>query len=553
MGELHADRERAAAEALGGHAHAGGDGLVDEPLGEVPLSAARQAGWPSYAKAAGIMALCTVLAGFFHHTGLAEANIVMTFLIGVILVAARYGRGPSIFASFAGVVLFDVVYVRPYGSLAVSDLQYLITFAVMLGVALLTSALTARIRRQADMLQQRGRRAEALFHLSRELAGTSGAQPLAAAAERQLHQLLGVEAAVLVPHGAAGLTAVTDLGESFRRDPREAAVAQWVFEHGRMAGAGTDTLPNASALYLPLVGAHGAIGVLGLRHPQPGHLLAADPRQLLETCATQIALAIERDQFAEAARQTLVQAEAERLRSSLLSSVSHDLRTPLATIAGASSALLELEHIHDAETRQQLLTTICDEASHLSQLVDNILQMTRIVSGSLTVHKEWQPVEEVIGSALGRMEKAMADHPVHTHVPNGLPMAPFDGVLIEQVLANLLDNAIKYAPPATPIEISATAAGEQMILEVADRGPGIPEEEKERIFEKFYRIRTPGVKAQPGTGLGLSICQAIVQAHGGRIWAENRPGGGARFRVALPIEGEPPHLDAEENAAEGEP
>ena len=518
----------------------------DERWAESPLPTTRKAAPFAYAKAAAIMAVSAAVAAAFHHAGLAEANVVMAFLLGVILVAARYGRGPSVFASFAGVLLFDVGYVPPYGSLGVSDLQYLITFAVMLAVALLTSGLTARIRQQADLLRQRGQRVEALFRLSQELASTSGASNLAEIAERQLRTVFGVEAVVLLPEGARGLLPVTEAGKRCRAAPHEASAAQWAFDHGRMAGAGTDAVPDAGALYLPLVGPHGAIGVLGLRPPEPGRLLAADPRQLLETFATQIAMAIERDQAADAARKTLVQAEAERLRSALLSSVSHDLRTPLATIEGASSSLLELESVHDAETRHRLLKTICDESSHMSQLVDNILQMTRIQSGSLTVHKEWQPVEEVIGSALGRMEKALAEHPVRTHVPGDLPMAPLDGVLIEQVLVNLLDNAIKHTPPGTPVEISATAAGEQVILAVADRGPGLPEEEKERIFEKFYRIRKPGVKAQAGTGLGLAICQAIVAAHGGRIWAENRAEGGARFCVALPIGGEPPPLSVEE-------
>lgn len=519
---------------------------VEEQREASPPSARPKVPRSSYLKAAALMAICAAVAALFQFAGLAEANVVMAFLLGVILVAARYGRGPSVFASFAGVLLFDVGYVPPYGSLGVSDLQYLITFAVMLAVALLTSGLTARIRQQADLLRQRGQRVEALFHLSQGLANTSGAQQLAETAEGHMKELFGAEAAIFLPLGASGLAPVTEGGKRFGLDPREAAVAQWVFERGHMAGAGTDTLPGAAALYLPLVGPHGAIGVLGLRPPEPSRLLAADPRRLLETFATQIAMAIERDQAAEAARKTLVQAEAERLRSALLSSVSHDLRTPLATIEGASSSLLELESVHDAETRHRLLKTICDESSHMSQLVDNILQMTRIQSGSLTVHKEWQPVEEVIGSALGRMEKALAEHPVRTHVPDDLPMAPLDGVLIEQVLVNLLDNAIKHTPPGTPVEISATAAGDQVILAVADRGQGLPEEEKERVFEKFYRIRKPGVKAQAGTGLGLAICQAIVAAHGGRIWAENRAEGGARFCFALPIEGEPPRLSVEE-------
>jgi len=504
--------------------------------------------WSAYRKAAGIGALAGALAALSDHVGLSQLHVVTAYSLGIILVAARYGRGPSLLAALAGAGLFGLIYEVEPGRLGPPDLPYLLTFAATLSAALITSALTEQIRRQAHSLQQRSLRASALFRLSERLASTSGAQPLAEAAEGQLRKLLGAEVAILLPQGPSGLAPVTAAGNGFALGPREAAAAQWAFEHGHMAGAGMDSMPSATALYVPLIGPHGAIGVIGMRKARPGSPLARAPRRLLATFATQIALAIERDQMADMAQKSLVQAEAERLRSSLLSSVSHDLRTPLATIAGASSTLLELQHIQDAETRQQLLRTICDEASHLNQFVENILQMTRIESGSLALHREWQPIEEVIGSALERTRAALAGRPVHTAVPDGLGMAPFDGVLIQRVLVNLLDNAAKYTPPGTPIEVSAEAADRQLVIEVADRGPGLPEEERQRVFEKFYRFRRPGVKVPTGTGLGLSICQAIVEAHGGRIWAENRPEGGASFRFALPIEGEPPPLAAEEEA-----
>ncbi len=520
-------------------------GAEELPVREPPPPAP-WAPWSAYRKAAGIGALSGALAALFEHIWMPQPHVVITFILGVILVSAKFGRGPGLLAALAGASLFALVYTVEPGCPGLPDLPYLFTFAVTLCAVLITGSLTEQIRLQAHSLQQRDLRVSALFRLSERLAGTSGVQPLAEAAERQLHKFLGAKVAVLLPHGADGLAPVTDEGKGFELGPREADAAHWAFEHGYLAGAGMDSVSNAAGLYVPMVGPHAAIGVIGLRDVRPGSPLANVPRRMLMAFATQIALAIEREQMADAARKSLVQAEAERLRSALLSSVSHDLRTPLATIAGASSALLELQHIQDAETRQQLLHTICDQANHLNQLVENILQMTRIESGSLVLHKEWQPIEEVIGSALERVRTALADRPVHTQVPEGLPMAPFDGVLIQRVLVNLLDNAIKYTPPGSPIEVSAAEGSKQLIVEVADRGPGLPEEERQRVFEKFYRVRRPGVKAPTGTGLGLSICQAIVEAHGGRIWAENRPEGGACFRFALPIEGEPPSLAAEE-------
>jgi two-component system, OmpR family, sensor histidine kinase KdpD len=274
---------------------------VEEPREDALPPPGRKPSWPGYLRAAILMALCTALADLFHGAGLAEANVVMTFLLGIVLTAARYGIGPGIFASFAGVLLFDFFYVPPYGTFAVADVQYFITFAVMLGVALLTSTLTARIRRQAHLLQQRGLRTEALLHLSQVLASTWGIQALASAAERQVHNLFRAQAAIFLPQGSTALVPATDEGKNFSLDPRDAAVARWVFDHGRMAGAGTDTLPRAAALYLPLEGPQGTLGVLGLRQAQPSHPLAPDPKHLLEAVATQIALAIGREKLAEAA------------------------------------------------------------------------------------------------------------------------------------------------------------------------------------------------------------------------------------------------------------
>jgi two-component system sensor histidine kinase KdpD len=311
-----------------------------------------------------------------------------------------------------------------------------------------------------------------------------------------------------------------------------------------MAGLGTATLPSAEALYVPLLGTRGAVGVLGVRPASPHRLLAPEQIHLLETFANQTALGIERATLAGEAQQAQVQVATERLRNSLLSTVSHDLRTPLTAIAGAASGLLEENAPLDASTRHELCQTISEEANRLNRLVNNLLDMTRLEAGAIQVHKEWQPLEEVVGAALTRLEAQLHDRPLSTHFPAGLLLVPLDSVLIEQVLINLLDNAVKYTPPGSPIDLTAWATEDAVTIEVADRGPGLPPGEEQRIFDKFYRVQRPPMPS--GTGLGLTICRGLVEAHGGQMWAENRPGGGTVVRFTLPLTGTPPSVAPEE-------
>jgi two-component system, OmpR family, sensor histidine kinase KdpD len=280
------------------------------------------------------------------------------------------------------------------------------------------------------------------------------------------------------------------------------------------------------------------VGVLGLRPSEPRSLQTPEQLHQLETFASQTALAIERARLAEEAEQAQVRAETERLRNSLLSSVSHDLRTPLASITGAASTLIDNEAHLDAATRRDLLEALHEEADRLNRLVQNLLEMTRLEAGALVPHTAWHSVEEVVGAALGRFGKSLAERPVTTRIPAELPLVPMDDVLIEQVLINLIDNAIKYTPAGTPIAVSADDTGAAVLVEVADRGPGLRPGEERLIFEKFHRTDpAPSVR---GAGLGLAICQGIIQAHGGRIWAENRLGGGVALRFTLPLKDMPP-------------
>ena len=517
----------------------------EEPAGQTAgVSPAARNGieYVSYAWAALVSALCALAAGLAHHFGLSETNQVMVFFLGVAFVAARFGRGPGILASALSVSAFDFFFVPPYFTFAVNDTQYFITFAVMLAISVLISNMAHRIRRQAQASRQRERRTEALYRLTRKLAGTAGSHQLVTAAEMQLSESFASEVAIFLPDESGKLKVTLGGPASFTANDRELAVAQWVFEHGQLAGAGTDTLPDAHALYVPLVSPQGSVGVLALRPIELGRFNAPDQRQFLETLASQIALAIERDRLAEQAQKVLVQAEAERLRSSLLSSVSHDLRTPLAVIAGASSSLLESGDSLGQTPRRELLQTIVDESNRLALLVDNLLHITRIESGGVAVNRQWYPMEEVVGSALERMKKQLAARPVGAHLPADLPLVCLDGVLIEQVFINLLENAAKYSPAGSPIDIFARTDGQHMVVEVADRGPGLSDEERQRVFEKFYR-GSAAAKGQRGAGLGLTICRAVVEAHGGRVWEENRQGGGARFIFTIPLEGHPPEID----------
>jgi two-component system sensor histidine kinase KdpD len=350
--------------------------------------------------------------------------------------------------------------------------------------------------------------------------------------------VFGARVVLLLPDASGRLGPGAMSGEASARDASEAAVGQWVFEHGQVAGRGTDTLPGASALYLPLLASRGTVGVLGLQADAPSALQGPEALHQVEAFASQAALALERARLTEEAEEAQVRAETERLRNSLLSSVSHDLRTPLASITGAASTLLDTGGRLDEATRKDLLEALHEEADRLNRLVQNLLEMTRLEAGALVPHTAWHSVEEVVGAALGRFGKALAERPVTTRIPAELPLVPMDDVLIEQVLLNLIDNALKYTPAGSAIELGAEDAGTEVVVEVADRGPGLPPGEERAVFEKFHRVEpAPTVR---GTGLGLAICAGIVRAHGGRIWAQNRPGGGVAIRFALAVKDAPP-------------
>lgn len=469
-----------------------------------------------------------------------KASLIMIYLAGVAWVAVRFGRWPSALAAALSVAAFDFFFVAPHLTFAVGDAQYLVTFTVMLAVALLISGLAVRLRDQAEASRQRERRTDVLYSTSRELSGLTDPDEVVRAVSRQIMDVIHGPAMVFLPGDDGRLRASTP-DTAFASDPREQAVAEWVFRHGRRAGVGTDTPPGGTALHVPLPGAQGSVGVVAVR-PHPSLLpLSPDHLDLLETLARLAAAPLERARLAASAERARLEVEAERLRNALLSSVSHDIRTPLAVIMGAATGLVE-QRQSGASADSELADTILVEADRLNRVVTNLLDMTRLESGAVRLKSEWHSVEELVGGALARMERALGGWRVETAVPADLPLVPVDALLVERVLVNLLDNAAKHTPPGSTIRISASSLGDAVQVEVADNGPGLSPGEQERIFEKFFRKPS---ERPAGFGLGLAICRAIVQAHGGRIWAEN-VANGASLRFILPVKGSPPELRAPE-------
>jgi two-component system sensor histidine kinase KdpD len=527
-------------------------GEAEEVAGAGDRPVAPPLDWTGYAWAATLVAVCTgieflvtgIEPGGVEGANREDANLIMGYLVVVMIIAARFGRGPGIVASMLSVAAFDFFFVTPRYTFAVSDFRYMVTFGVMLLVAIVISTLTDRVRRQAESSRRRERRTAALLAFSRELAATREIDGLLDAAVRQISEVFDSQVAILMPNSERRLVVRAHRAAAYEVDEKETSVALWVFDHNQAAGLGTATLPAAKALYLPLTGSQGPVGVMGIRPPKDAVFQDPDQLRLLEAFAGQAAAAIERARLAEDARSAWERVEAEFMRNTLLSSVSHDLRTPLAAITGAASTLLETGPALADSARQELIETVYEESERMDRLINNLLDMTRLESGGLHPRKEWQPIQEVIGSALHHLDKRLVGREVRVDVTAELPLVHFDAISIEQVLMNLLDNALEYTPPGSPIEIKANRTEGGVAVEVLDRGPGLPSGAEQRVFEKFFRAHPVGESGRRGIGLGLAISRGIVEAHGGKITADNRPGGGARFVFTIPVNGTPPVVNA---------
>ena len=478
--------------------------------------------------AAGLVAAVTAV-GHLMLDGVAAVNLVMFYLLVVVVAGLLWGQVAAVTASVLGVLAFDFFLVPPRLSFAVSDAQYLITFAALLTVALTLGSLTSRLRGQVELARQRERENAVVYALTRALVAVHTEDEIARTTVREMERS-GWQAALLLPDGGGLRVAAASRGMLL--DEKELAAATWTYHHGQPSGRGESTLPGTRARYFPLRAGKGILGVLAVAGEGDAELRSPDHRRVLEALAAQVATALERVRLAEEARRAQLASEAERLYTVLLNSVSHGLRTPLAAIIGALSALARTGHGPKDPQWRELLETCCEEAQRLNRLVGNLLDITRLQAGRPQLLLEWCDLEEVVNHALEQMAPYIKDRPVHVRTDPGLPLVRADHGLMAQVLINLLDNAVKYSPPGSPIEIALQKEQDEVWVQVADRGYGIPEQHRERVFEKFYRVEQPG--SPPGTGLGLAICKAAVEAHGGRIWLEARPGGGTTVTFALP-------------------
>ncbi|HTV94496.1 MAG TPA: sensor histidine kinase KdpD [Steroidobacteraceae bacterium] len=499
--------------------------------GALRRSAPREIKWQRYWAALAVTACCTAAAAIMYPY-FALTNLVMVYLLGATVAALRLGRGPASFTAVANVIALDFCFVPPRFTFAISNLEYLLTFAVMLVLALVIANLVANVRAQTRVAGARERRTSLLYAMSRELAATRSFDNLARVAVKHVAETFSGRAAVLLPDAHERLQPIKGADLALTLEDPDLSVAQWVFDHGRPAGLATDTLPAARAQYLPLTGTQATLGVLAVQPTQRRRLLLPEQSHLLETFAGQIALAIERAQRADEAEAARVAVETESLRNSLLASISHDLRTPLAAIMAASHALGDPKMQPDAETRARLARTIETTAQAISELISNVLDLMSFQFGEVHLHRDWHSVESLVEAALARLEGRLARHPVEVMLPADLPAVNVDAALITRALVNLLENAVKHTPGGTHIRVSAGIEGEAVRIVVDDDGPGLPPGPPEQLFAKFERGNSDADVG--GAGLGLAICKAIVDAHGGRISAGPRPGGGARFTLTLP-------------------
>ncbi|HEY4056020.1 MAG TPA: ATP-binding protein, partial [Kofleriaceae bacterium] len=455
------------------------------------------------------------------------ADMCMLYLLAISAVAL-FGRGPSLLAASLSVAIFDFMFVPPRFTLAVTDARHVFTFMMMFGVGLAISTLTLRVRRQERDAVLRERNTAALLAFTRDIAGATTPGDIAAVTVRHLEETFPVAAAVLVPDSDAQLSSAAGLMPLANQ---EQAVARWAFEHAEPAGLGTDTLPGARVLAVPLVASTtgetpSRTGVIVVQGRQDPRRLGGSSLPVLEAFARQAGLALARVNLQDAAREAALRAHTEELRSSLLSAVSHDLRTPLAVITGAATTLRDDGARLTPVARDELLSSIVEDAKRLERVLGNLLQLTRVESG-MQPNREPIPVEELIGAALTRLEDAIGDRAVRTDVPADIIIS-VDPVLFEQVLINLVDNALKHGAP--PFEVAAVKTAANVEITIRDHGPGIPEAVLPKLFDKFVRASTA-----PGAGLGLAVVRAIVEAHGGRVTVELPTGGGARFRILLPV------------------
>ncbi|HLI98087.1 MAG TPA: DUF4118 domain-containing protein, partial [Bradyrhizobium sp.] len=473
-------------------------------------------------------------------------NVDLVFLTAVVGVAVRYGLWPSLFASAVASLCYNFFFLPPIYTFTITDPTNVAAFFFFMLIAVLVSNVAARVRTQADSAIGRIRTTESLYAFSRKLAGTATLDDVLWASAYQTALMLKVRVVLLLPEKGV-LTVKAGYPPEDQLDKADLAAANWAWDNDRPAGRGSDTLPGAKRLFLPMRTGRGLIGVIGIDDDRTGPLLTPDQRRLLDALVDQGALAIERVLLVEDMDRVKRTVESDRLRSALLTSISHDLKTPLASVLGAASTMRDLAGgLTDAEKRD-LLATVIDESERLNRFIANLLDMTKLESGAIKPNAARHDIDEIVGSALRRAGKILNRHKVSLELEADLPMLDLDAVLFEQALYNLLDNAAKYAAPETTIAIRGWRDKNFVMLQILDEGEGIPRSELESVFDKFYRAQK-GDHVRPGTGLGLAISRGFIEAMGGTISAGNRADrSGAVLTIRLPVT--PAASDAMESAA----
>lgn len=517
--------------------HVMAGGAIEEPVEEQIATQAEEgtgAGNPYWYAALSVVGAVGIgeLVSYFVQL----PNISLIFLTAVLFSAVAWGLWPSLLSALLSVLAYNFFFLPPLYSFTIADPANVLALIIFFVVAIITSNLAARTREQALTASARANTTAELYAFSRKLAGTATLDDVLWATAYQVAFMLKVRVVTLLPDESGRLEVRAGYPPEDEIDEADLAAARWTWDHNHAAGRGADTLPGGKRLFLPLRTGRGAVGVIGIDRDREGAVLSPEERRLLDALADQAAIAVERTRLAEDIDEARLLAETERLRSALLTSISHDLRTPLASIIGAITSLRTYGDSYDADARSELMATVQDEAERLNRFVGNLLDMTRLESGALEPKREYLDLGEVVGTALDRVAKILHRHRVKLDISQDLPMLSLDAVLMEQVLVNLLDNAAKYAPPGSLIQLNVYRDDQDIQLDVIDEGPGIPENALERIFDKFYRVRATD-RQRAGTGLGLAICRGFVEALGGRIIAHNRTdGSGAILRVSFPVE-----------------
>ncbi|WP_093687845.1 sensor histidine kinase [Sporolituus thermophilus] len=496
------------------------------------------------------MCLAVTVFGLLLKEYLEIVNIALLYQLPVTLSAFWWGRWPSYFTAVCGVAVFDFLFVPPVFTFTVADIRYCWSFLTFLIVAFVIGGRTELLRAEASAARQRERSTRALYDFSREIAAVIDLDVIAGELVKQAAETIGRSVVVMMPEQNGKLTLraghYLEPNASFclTDDPAELAVASWAFEHGQAAGRSTDTLPSANYLYIPLKTTDNVVGVMGVHMTDKQVLL--EEKRLIDAWAGLAAIAIERVRLADKAREAALLVESDRLRTALFNSISHELRTPLSTIVGSVSTLLDAEPVYSETARRELLENIQEGAARMERLVTNLLDTARLESGMMQLKIDWCDIEDIIGAALQRLRDSTQRYSLEINVAPDTPLLKADCVLLEQVLINLIDNAMKYSARGSEISITAEAEEKWVKVSVLDRGVGISEEDLGRVFDKFYRGQQP--KYVSGTGLGLSICKGIIEAHGGIIWAERREGGGTIISFKIPTGGEEPIFSEKDGA-----